>query len=140
MGFGMGCCCLQSTFSTKGLEHARYLYDQLAIWSPLFLALTAGSPIFNGILSDWDTRWDVISASVDCRTEEERNIQSNKYIPKSRYSSISYFISDRKSNLKEYNDVKFPLNKDIMDYAKEKAVEMNLTLDDQLLQHLGFLF
>lgn len=42
----------------------------MAILSPLFLALTAASPIFKGKLADIDTRWEVISASVDDRTKE----------------------------------------------------------------------
>lgn len=37
--FSMGCCCLQQTFSTKGYHEARYLYDQLAIISPLMVNL-----------------------------------------------------------------------------------------------------
>lgn len=37
------------------------------------MALTAYSPIYRGRLSDIDTRWSVISQSVDDRTEEERN-------------------------------------------------------------------
>ncbi len=67
MAFGMGLCCLQCTFSTKSLDHARYIYDQLNALSPLFLALTAGSPFYKGKLADWDTRWNIISGSVDDR-------------------------------------------------------------------------
>ena len=64
------------------MDHARLLYDQLAILAPLFAALTAGSPIFKGIiyfysfsgkLADWDTKWDCLEMSVDCRTVDERN-------------------------------------------------------------------
>jgi len=44
------------------------MYDSLAILSPLFLAFSASSPVFNGVLADTDTRWSVISQSVDCRT------------------------------------------------------------------------
>jgi len=61
----------------------------MAIFSPLFLALTASSPIFRGRLAAVDTRWEVIAASVDCRNEQERDPTSEKYIPKSRYDSIS---------------------------------------------------
>ncbi len=49
---------------------------------PLFLmaviqmALTAGSPVFHGKLVDTDTRWDVISSSVDCRTPAERGLST----------------------------------------------------------------
>jgi len=65
----------------------------------LCLALTASSPIFRGKLAAVDTRWDVISASVDCRNSSERDPTSEKYIPKSRYSSISVFASNDKRNL-----------------------------------------
>jgi glutamate--cysteine ligase catalytic subunit len=40
------------------------------------MALTAGSPVFRGKLVDTDTRWDVISSSVDCRTPAERGLTS----------------------------------------------------------------
>jgi hypothetical protein len=29
MAFGMGMACLQCTFSTQNLDHARYIYDQM---------------------------------------------------------------------------------------------------------------
>lgn len=37
------------------------------------MALTAYSPIYRGTLSDIDTRWTVISQSVDDRTPSERS-------------------------------------------------------------------
>lgn len=36
------------------------------------MAMTAYSPIYRGMLSDIDTRWTVISQSVDDRTPSER--------------------------------------------------------------------
>jgi len=77
MAFGMGACCLQATFSCTSLEQARHMYDQLHILSPLMMALSASTPIFNGKLTDMDTRWSVIAQSVDCRRPGES-------IPKSR--------------------------------------------------------
>ena len=38
------------------------------------MALTAASPIHRGLLADTDCRWNVISASVDDRTREERGL------------------------------------------------------------------
>ena len=67
MAFGMGGCSLQCTFSTKNLDHARYVYDQLNVLSPIFLALTAGAPFYKGKISDWDVRWNIIADSVDDR-------------------------------------------------------------------------
>jgi glutamate--cysteine ligase catalytic subunit len=43
--------------------------------SSLQMALSAGSPVFRGYLTDVDCRWNVISASVDDRTEEERGLK-----------------------------------------------------------------
>ena len=79
----------------------------MAIISPIFLALSAASPIFKGKLADVDTRWDAICQSVDDRSAEERDPKSEKYIPKSRYNSISKYISDSPLFKKEYNDLKY---------------------------------
>ena len=48
MAYGMGCCCLQITFLARDLKESRYLYDQLAVLTPIFLALTAAAPVFHG--------------------------------------------------------------------------------------------
>lgn len=97
MCFGMGCCCLQVTFQACSIEEARRLYDHLAVLTPIMLALSAGSPAYKGYLVDVDCRWDVISASVDDRTKEERCEQpldkSRFVIPKSRYGSINSYLS-----------------------------------------------
>ncbi|KAJ3053715.1 hypothetical protein HK097_003566 [Rhizophlyctis rosea] len=97
MCFGMGCCCLQITFQACSVEEARRLYDQLTVVTPVMLALTAAAPIFRGYLADVDVRWSVIAGSVDDRTAEERGLQplkNSRYrIPKSRYESISLYLS-----------------------------------------------
>lgn len=97
MGFGMGCCCLQMTFQACNITEARTLYDQLTPLCPIMLALTAASPIFRGYLTESDCRWNVISGSVDCRTEEERGLRplkENQFrIQKSRYDSIDSYLS-----------------------------------------------
>lgn len=85
MAFGMGNSSLQVTFSTKNLDHARYVYDQLNVLSPIFLAMTAGSPFFKGKVSDWDARWNVVGGSVDDRTPQERDEHHPDYVPCSRY-------------------------------------------------------
>jgi len=38
------------------------------VLAPIFMCISAGSPIFKGKLVDTDTRWDVIAQSVDDRT------------------------------------------------------------------------
>ena len=93
MHFGMGCSCLQVTFESQSLNHARFLHDMMLPFTPLLAALSAGSPIFKGKLADIDLRWTVISQSVDCRTIEERDKSSANFVPKSRYSTINHYIS-----------------------------------------------
>jgi glutamate--cysteine ligase catalytic subunit len=139
MAFGMGMCCLQTTYLTKDITHARYLYDQLSILSPLFMALSAGTPFAKGRLLATDTRWDIISASVDDRSDSERDSKSATYIPKSRYSSISQYLSKVDWNLPEYDDIPLPLNQEVMEYARQLAVERGISLDDRMIKHLGFL-
>ena len=84
MGFGMGCCCMQCTFQARDIDEARSLYDHLAVLCPVFLALTAATPVVRGLLADTDVRWNIVSASVDDRTPDEK-----KRIAKSRYDSVS---------------------------------------------------
>lgn len=156
MAFGMGCCCLQVTFQARDVKESRLLYDQLAVMAPLLLALSANSPIWRGHLSSCDTRWEVISQSVDCRTPYERGEEDTtpapswmevcknsvhnsagngkRRIAKSRYSSIDAYISDSPDLLDEYNDI--PLQYDEESYAK--LVEAGL--DDRLAKHVAHLF
>ena len=96
--FGLGMSCLQCTFSTKNLSNARYIYDQLHAMSPIFMALTAGTPFHKGKLASWDCRWKVISGCLDDRTEDERSPESIKYVT-SRHGAIQTYASERKQNL-----------------------------------------
>lgn len=151
MGFGMGCCCLQLTFQATDVDEARNLYDQLAPLTPIFLALTAGSPAYRGLLSDQDARWNVISGSVDDRTRVERGVEaptensseynnnnSSAQIPKSRYDSIDCYISNTNSclaaNRDHYNDQKLVINE------KVKARLLEAGFDDLLAAHFAHLF
>lgn len=135
MGFGMGCCCLQLTFQACNIEEARTLYDQLTPLCPIMLALTAASPLHRGFVTDVDCRWSVISASVDCRTEEERGLkpldQNQFRIYKSRYDSIDSYLSPQGE---KYNDV--PLTLDPAIYEKLRANG----IDHLLAQHVAHLF
>jgi len=67
-------------------------------------ALSAAGPIQKGKLSDYDLRWTVIEQSVDCRTEDERNPESENHIPKSRYSSMNNYISNHQYVKDSHND------------------------------------
>lgn len=53
--------------------------------------------MYRGYLADVDCRWDVIAASVDCRTREEKGLEPLRndrfVIPKSRYGSVDCYLS-----------------------------------------------
>ncbi|KAA1093230.1 hypothetical protein PGT21_029079 [Puccinia graminis f. sp. tritici] len=136
MGFGMGCSCLQTTYQAQSVTQARYLYDALATVAPIMMALSAAAPIFKGFLSDVDCRWDVISGAVDDRTEPERSPENlnQKYIPKSRYDSISLYIADDARHRPEYDDVLAPVDKSIESQLIQNG------LDHIMARHIAHLF
>jgi len=130
--FGMGCCCLQVTLQARNIQESRFLYDQLATMAPLMLALTAGTPAARGLLADTDVRWDIISSGMDDRTAEERATLS---VPKSRYSSIDCYISNRdKFHAETYNDIPIPYKEEDYDRLVSGGV------DHLLAQHIAHLF
>ncbi|KAL0895616.1 hypothetical protein ABMA27_011707 [Loxostege sticticalis] len=135
MGFGMGCCCLQLTFQACCIVEARTLYDQLAPLCPIMLALSAASPVYRGFLTDVDCRWNVISASVDCRTKEERGLEplkENKFrIQKSRYDSIDSYLSPEHE---KYNDIRIVHDPAIYRRLREGGI------DHPLAMHVAHLF
>mmetsp|Transcript_4566 Transcript_4566/g.5256 ORF Transcript_4566/g.5256 Transcript_4566/m.5256 type:complete len:579 (-) Transcript_4566:580-2316(-) len=148
MGFGMGCCCLQVTFQARDLKESRHLYDQLAVLCPIFLALTAGTPVFKGLLADTDVRWSTISQSVDCRTPVEvgcvdKNItlpgaempqRGTKKIRKSRYDSIDSYISTSPLLKPEYNDNETEIHEPTLKKLLDNGV------DETLARHIAHLF
>ncbi|XP_006612129.1 glutamate--cysteine ligase catalytic subunit [Apis laboriosa] len=135
MGFGMGCCCLQLTFQACNIEEARTLYDQLTPLCPIMLAVTAASPFYRGYISDVDCRWNVISCSVDCRTQEERGLKplkENKFrINKSRYDSIDSYLSVQGE---KYNDVPLIYDDEVYKQLLDNGI------DKLLAQHIAHLF
>ena len=135
MGFGMGCCCLQMTFQAQSIEEARHLYDQLAPLTPIMAALSASSPIWRGYLADTDCRWNIIAGACDDRTLEELGetpLKNDRFrIPKSRYDSISCYISHESQ---AYNDI---------DLVKDEEIKKNLLdngIDEYLSNHISHLF
>lgn len=138
MGFGMGLCCLQLTFQAHSIAEARELYDQLAPLCPIMLALTASSPAHRGVLVDRDCRWDIISASVDDRTEQERGLKpltgESKAIQKSRYDSIDSFLSPCSKQWEGYNDIDVLYDPEIYRQLVEGGV------DSLMAEHVAHLF
>lgn len=152
MAFGMGCNCLQITMQCSSDRESRFIHDQLAILAPIFLALSAATPILKGRLAGTDTRWDIISQSVDDRTLDElghnefpSDVDGDmagggiKRISKSRYSSVSRFIG--KSISKEEQFRLDSLN-DISAEFDEEAYKMlrDSNIDENLSKHIAHLF
>lgn len=159
MAFGMGCCCLQVTFQARDVDESRYMYDQLAVLSPVMLALTAATPILKGRLVDTDVRWDTIATSVDDRTPAERGLLDSDpaakdaardptmvgdgiaNLQKSRYDSISsylHYCKRREENpmhvLETYNDIPCVVDKGVENFLVENGV------DPALAYHVAHLF
>nr|XP_054755836.1 glutamate--cysteine ligase catalytic subunit-like [Lytechinus pictus] len=135
MGFGMGNCCLQTTFQACNITEGRALYDQLTPLTPILMALSAASPVYRGYLSDVDCRWDVISGSVDDRTREERGLQelrNNRFrVPKSRYSTVDCYLSPAGER---YNDTDLVLDEELCQDMIDAGI------DRQLARHVAHLF
>lgn len=71
------CCAVlycTTVRQARDVDESRYMYDQLAVLSPVMLALTAATPILKGRLVDTDVRWNTIATSVDDRTPAERGL------------------------------------------------------------------
>ncbi len=142
MGFGMGLSCLQLTFQASHLKEAELLYDKLAPLCPIMLALTASNPIHRGYLAATDCRWDIIASSVDCRTRQERGLEEPLtpdkaqfgLIDKSRYGSISSYLSDCSLKYDGYNDI--PLVMDENSYHKLREEGIN----EAMAKHVAHLF
>lgn len=148
MAFGMGSCCLQVTMQASDLTESRLLYDQLAVLTPIFMALTAATPFLRGWICDDDCRWETISQSVDDRTEQERGKRQGggdaklagngtRFLPKSRYDSIDCYIGndqeiDKQASL--YNDCLL-----VSDPAHVKKLVEN-GVDEVLANHIAHLF
>lgn len=140
------------------MHESRFLTDQLAILSPIMLALTAGSPIFRGRLVDTDSRWDAISMAVDDRTAAERRpagaaVDANaereelagrgvRRLPKSRYASASHFIYSCPAAKKLH--VENPLaSLSDLDYEVDQASYDQLIeggIDEALARHVAYNF
>uniref|UniRef100_A0A8B9JT67 Glutamate--cysteine ligase n=1 Tax=Astyanax mexicanus TaxID=7994 RepID=A0A8B9JT67_ASTMX len=123
------------TFQACSISEARYLYDQLATFCPIVMALSAASPFYRGYVSDIDCRWGVISASVDDRTREERGLETlknNKFrIHKSRYDSIDSYLS---CCGEKYNDIELTIDEEIYKQLLDAGI------DKLLAQHIAHLF
>ena len=86
-------------------------------------------------MADTDCRWNIISASVDCRTKEERGLEPLKTdrfrISKSRYDSIDSYLSPEGE---KYNDIPLTIDQEAYNSMREAGI------DHLLAQHVAHLF
>lgn len=75
-------------------------------FTPIMSAISASTPLLKGQISDHDLRWEVIEQAVDCRTRSERDPNSEEFIPKSRYSTASNYLSNHEYIKDFHNDLK----------------------------------
>ncbi|KAJ1301805.1 hypothetical protein OPQ81_009033 [Rhizoctonia solani] len=136
--FGAGCCCIQITLQARNVDEARSVYDALVPLTPIMMALTASSPAYRGYLSDVDCRWNILEDLCDDRTEEEKGLkplkEGQRRLPKSRWSSVDMYLSEKTDNRPEYNDIPVPINEDIYRHLREHDV------DNPLAKHIAHLF
>ena len=108
LAFGACQCCTQVTLLTRNLEEARFLTDQFLVLAPLFLALTAATPFYRGLVSDFDTRMPAFYQTWDDRREDELETVRN-----SRCSANDLFIGrslvDDAQREADVNDVQVPV-------------------------------
>ena len=71
----------------------------------MIMPLSNSTFAFAGKLIDWTNRFKIISQADDDRKEAEK-----KYLKKSRYGSINYFISDDIRCKDKYNDYDLVVN------------------------------
>nr|XP_026693518.1 glutamate--cysteine ligase catalytic subunit isoform X3 [Ciona intestinalis] len=125
-GFGLGQTCLQCTIQAKNLDEAKLLYDQLAPWCPIMIALSAASPFYRGYITDTDTRWGVISASCDDRNATERSTDL-----KPRHGPMELYLSPQ---YQKYNDLNSKMNKEAKNTLLKGGVE------DGIANHIAHLW
>ncbi|TNJ26485.1 Glutamate-cysteine ligase [Giardia muris] len=99
---GMGLCGLQVTLQAPNELISRLLYDSLQPLAPLFLALTACTPVLAGHSLETDTRFGIIAASVDDRTSREEHLRS-------RYDASQLYLLGQ--------DVELPTGQEYDEYA-----------------------
>jgi hypothetical protein len=83
MAFGMGSSCLQCTFQCCNIDEARQFYDQLAVTSPIFLALTASAPLW---------RVSAFFFFIYCLFHSIRSIRSIRSIDETRDSYLTSIV------------------------------------------------
>ena len=130
--FSACCAVLHVTLSSPTLKDASWLHDQLHVFSPIFLALTASSCLVKDKLAAKDTRWGSNGTTSDDRTPEEK-LKGLK----PRYTSSTLFVSSDPRNLKEYNDFPRCINLEAYEFFKKEAHKEGIEIPEQLINHFS---
>jgi glutamate--cysteine ligase catalytic subunit len=113
-------------------------------FTAIMAALSASTPFLKGKISAHDLRWEVIEQSVDCRTKEERDPENCKHIRKSRYSTVSRYISNHEYVQDFHNDFLLRKTGEGRDACGDclfcKEYLMSHNIDKRLCQHIGNIF
>ncbi|XP_057331276.1 glutamate--cysteine ligase-like isoform X1 [Microplitis mediator] len=135
VGFGLGCCCVQTTLLGRDITQARELYDQLTPFTAVMVALTAAAPAFRGYLADVDSRWIATTDSVDDRTRGERGLEplkdGERLTRNGRNGSVEWYLSDEGQR---YNDLPLEYDDGLLKVLMDNGV------DKALAQHVAHLF
>ncbi|EZG48821.1 glutamate-cysteine ligase, catalytic subunit [Gregarina niphandrodes] len=129
--YGMSQCCLQATFGCPNVSMARHLYDQMVVFAPIFLAISAGTPALSGLVSDLDCRWRVLEQTCDCRTDAELST-----LKQSRYGCAPMFIADH-SFLDEHDSL---FNDQLLEHNEEAYDTLSRFMDQRLALHFATLW
>merc|ERR1712176_707952 len=103
-------------------------------FTPIMSAISASTPLLKGQISDHDLRWEIIEQAVDCRVGDELDPKSKCYLPKSRYSTVSHYISNHQYTKDFHNDIKTFVCPCMSEILQENGI------DDRLAYHIGTLF
>ncbi|BAM41516.1 uncharacterized protein TOT_030000778 [Theileria orientalis strain Shintoku] len=145
-------CSLQVTFSCCNLEEARYLHDQLLVLAPIFISLSSATVGYNGILSNYDNRWAMMtslwnevpnmvyrrrfwkfyesaeaeSEATAADTSTDQSKPGMNHFSKGRCCTSSLFISNSKfcvDNYKYLNDIKVDCDFDSFVHMTKMGVD-----------------
>jgi glutamate--cysteine ligase catalytic subunit len=121
--FGATGCSLQVTMQARNLEEACLLHDGLIALGPVMLALTAGTPVFRGLLADSDTRWTCFEQAVDDRTEQEI---ADKRPARSRVSASTTYCAPASTFNPQYQLTDLDLKEEICKQLEAEGMHANL--------------
>ncbi|KAI9293221.1 GCS-domain-containing protein [Neoconidiobolus thromboides FSU 785] len=127
VGFAASCCCLQVTFQLPSFEAATFAYDAFIPIAPIFLALTANTPMMKGYLANMDTRFNYLKNLIDCRRSDEQD-------QKSRYDSCSLYIGENSYFNQQFNDINLQQDSELKETLQKAKIPENVS------HHLATIF